>query len=122
MIIVVLLLLAGFATLYATFTPPSARVVITSKEGTIDYNGIEVKNYAFDPQTLSIKTGTTSTWVNENPGTIHTVTSETSLFSSGNIQPEGRFSFTFGEPGIYEYYCAIHPWMNGTVVVSDQSS
>ncbi len=122
MIIVLLLLLAGFAALYATFTPPAAGVVITSEEGTIDYNGIKVKKYAFDPQTLSTKTGTTVTWVNENPGTIHTVTSKTSLFSSGNIQSKESFSFTFGKPGTYAYFCAIHPWMNGTVVVSDPSS
>lgn len=117
--VILLLLLIGFAALYATFAPSNARVVITSEEGTIDYNGIRVKKYAFEPQTLSTKTGTMVTWVNEDPGTVHTITSETSLFSSGNIHSTESFSFTFSKPGSYKYFCAIHPWMNGSVMVSD---
>jgi plastocyanin len=31
------------------------------------------------------------------------------------------FTVTFEEPGIYPYFCAIHPWMNGQVVVQGET-
>jgi len=33
------------------------------------------------------------------------------------VSRDGSFSFTFEEPGTYEYYCSIHPYMTGTVIV-----
>jgi plastocyanin len=30
----------------------------------------------------------------------------------------GTFSYTFTEAGQYEYFCSIHPWMTGTIIVN----
>ncbi len=72
---------------------------------------------AYSPVTLTVSAGQTVTWLNADT-TIHTVTSETGLFDSGNLRPGERFSFTFTMPGTYAYFCTPHPWMTGTVVVT----
>jgi plastocyanin len=72
----------------------------------------------YSPSPFTVKVGTTVTWVNKD-GTTHTVTSQGSnLFDSGNVPPGGTFKFTFTQAGTYQYYCTIHPFMKGTVVVT----
>jgi plastocyanin len=72
----------------------------------------------FSPSNFTVKVGTTVTWVNHD-GTTHTVTSKgSSLFDSGNLLTGGSFSYKFTQTGTYRYYCTIHPWMTGTIVVT----
>jgi len=56
------------------------------------------------------------TWVNhdEEP---HTVTSGAGAFSSAGLVHDETFVQTFTKPGTYQYSCAIHPYMKGTLVV-----
>ena len=55
----------------------------------------------------------------------HTVTSGTpedgpdGVFDSGLLPNYNYFSHTFYEAGIYDYYCTIHPWMQGMIVVGE---
>lgn len=61
-------------------------------------------------------------WKNADT-TIHDVSSGTEslpldLFYSGIMQPGKSFSYVFTEPGIYPYFCSLHPWMEGTVNVA----
>jgi plastocyanin len=58
----------------------------------------------------------TITWTN-NDNMVHTVTSRTGLFDSGLIEAGMTWTYTFDTPGIYNYYCTLHPWTNGTVTV-----
>ena len=60
-------------------------------------------------------------WINEDSA-FHSVTSgqqenPDGLFDSGHIDPDEKFSYTFTEPGVYSYYCTLHPWMNGMIKV-----
>ena len=71
---------------------------------------------AYLPGTVTIAAGTTLTWLNSDTQ-VHTVTSDTGLFDSGDLQPGQRFSYTFTEAGTYGYFCTPHPWMTGTVIV-----
>lgn len=71
---------------------------------------------AFGTNPLTIASGTTLTWVNEDSVT-HTSTANGNQWSSGNIAPGGSFSFTFSQTGTFPYRCTIHPNMVGTVVV-----
>ena len=53
---------------------------------------------------------------------FHSVTSGSyenpdGLFDSGHIDPYEIFSYTFDEPGMYPYYCTLHPWMAGQIKV-----
>ncbi len=72
----------------------------------------------FSPANFTAKVGQTVTWSNGD-GSTHTVTTQGStLFDSGNIPSGGTFTYTFTQLGTYKYYCTIHPWMVGTVVVT----
>jgi plastocyanin len=72
----------------------------------------------YSPQTLTMKVGVTVTWTNHD-GTAHSITSKgSSLFDSGGIPTGGSFKYTFTHPGTYNYYCTIHPWMTGIIVVA----
>jgi plastocyanin len=74
------------------------------------------------PTTISVDSGKTITWINEDRG-LHTVTTgyydtPDGMMESGQIEPEGEFSFTFDNSGEFHYYCRLHPWMEGTVIVN----
>jgi plastocyanin len=79
-------------------------------------NTVSIKNMAFSPGQLSVTTGTTVTWVN-NDGITHTVTADDGSFNSGNITPGNSFTRTFSGIGTISYHCSIHPMMTGSVVV-----
>ena len=73
------------------------------------------------PSYYVAKTGETVYWKNQDSA-FHSVTSgqqenPDGLFDSGHIDPDEKFSYTFTEPGVYSYYCTLHPWMNGMIKV-----
>ena len=70
----------------------------------------------YNPSPLTVARGTTVTWTN-NDFTTHTVTEVSNKFDSGILAPSQTFKHTFDEPGIVKYYCTIHPFMSGQVIV-----
>jgi plastocyanin len=83
---------------------------------------VVMRNIAYMPQEITVPPGTTVVWTNED-AFQHTVTSGTRGDPSGlfdqSLAAGASFSFTFDEPGTYNYYCRIHGNMNGTVVVQE---
>ncbi|HYL32670.1 MAG TPA: cupredoxin family copper-binding protein [Stellaceae bacterium] len=81
-------------------------------------NQVLINNFAFGPATLTVKAGTTVTWINKD-GDAHTVTAAGAkpLFGSQPLDTGDTFSFTFEKPGTYAYFCKIHPTMKGSVIV-----
>ena len=77
---------------------------------------INIDNFTFTPARLTLRAGTTVTWRNEDD-IPHTVTSAARLFKSSTLDTDDTYSFTFTEPGSYEYFCSLHPRMTGTIVV-----
>ena len=89
---------------------------------TVNIVGLEAP--FFTPNELKVKTGTTVTFANID-GNTHTVTSVKSgttnpdgIFDSGMLTSQKTFSFKFTKSGTYEYICAVHPHMKGTIRVS----
>lgn len=81
-------------------------------------NVITVDDYAFSSPTLTVTVGTTVTWTSHDV-VMHTVTAKDFAFGSGALRPQASFRHVFKEAGIYDYLCAIHPTMKGTVVVQE---
>ena len=77
---------------------------------------VRIDNFAFAPQRMTVKVGTTVTWINDDD-IPHTVASNTKLFRSSALDTKDKFSFTFTTPGAYEYFCSLHPHMTGAIVV-----
>jgi amicyanin len=80
-----------------------------------DATAVKIGNFTFGPQELKVKAGNTVTWTNEDD-IPHTVVSPNN-FRSKVLDTDGTYSFTFTTPGIYKYFCSLHPHMTGTIVV-----
>ena len=78
---------------------------------------VKIDNFSFGPATITIPVGATVTWTNSDD-VPHVVTSDDNqLFKSKPLDTDDHFSFTFTKPGTYNYYCAIHPKMQATIIV-----
>ncbi len=77
----------------------------------------------FIPSTVTIDVGGEVIWEN-NDNAAHTSSSGTptegpdGVFDSSLIMAGSSFSHTFDEAGTFDYFCMVHPWMEGTVIVS----
>ena len=89
-----------------------------------DASCVAAKN-CFSPNPLTVAAGTTVTWKNTGDAS-HSILSgkladnnDNPLFESGAtlIAPGKTFTFTFANAGTYDYFCTIHPWMTGQVIV-----
>jgi plastocyanin len=56
------------------------------------------------------------TWTNADDSP-HTVREKDGKFKSAALDTDDKFSQTFAAPGEYEYFCSIHPYMTGKIVV-----
>jgi len=90
--------------------------------------GCEDTNSCFDPNPVTIAMGGTVTWENVD-NAAHTVTSGSpsdgpdGVFDSSLIMAGGAsFSHTFDDAGTYDYFCMVHPWMAGSVIVEDEAA
>lgn len=78
---------------------------------------ITVKNFEYAPKTMSVKVGEVVEVLNADKAP-HTFTSVKGLFNSGTIQSGESWTFTVNvAKGKHAFYCAIHPSMQGTLVV-----
>ena len=85
----------------------------------------ETPEGCFLPGEVTIAAGGHVEWANTD-NTMHFATSgdgatmtPDGVFDSGMMNPGDTFSFTFEEPGTYPYYCMVHAWMVGTVIVGE---
>ena len=110
--------------------PPSTSMPIAPQTITVEIPegsgapGCDTTNSCYLPNSLSIRVSDTVSWNNIDTA-AHTVTSGTieggpdgvfdsSLFMSGNT-----FEFTFENAGTYPYFCMVHPWMTGEIIVTE---
>jgi len=80
----------------------------------------------FIPSTVVITVGGTVTWENTDTA-AHTSSSGTpadgpsGVFDSSLIMAGGSYSHTFDTAGTFDYFCMVHPWMEGTVIVEAEA-
>lgn len=98
-------------------SPPSTDTPEAPMQSRVE---VAMQGFQFQPAEVTIEAGGMVVWTNQD-NVPHTVISgardnPTGLFDE-TVDPGGEFSFTFEEPGTYEYHCSLHPGMDGTVVV-----
>ena len=86
---------------------------------------VNVNNFSFSPNNLTINVGETVQWVNQSGthnvnGSVQSYPANPVGFSSGSpIPAPWTFSHTFNTPGTYQYHCDLHfaMGMTGTITV-----
>jgi plastocyanin len=91
---------------------PASPAIAASPSGTL----VHIENFTFAQQAITVKPGTTVTWVNDDD-IPHTVVATNGSFKSKVLDTGERFSFTFAKAGQFGYFCSLHPHMTGKVVV-----
>lgn len=83
--------------------------------GDNDGRTVVIEDLAFAPETLTVETGDTVTWVWRDGSIKHDVSGDD--FAS-EVMSEGTFRNRFDDPGTYDYVCTLHPNMTGTIEVT----
>lgn len=79
----------------------------------------------FRPENVQVAPGTTVTWSNDGRNDHDVLPTEGDAWGVevDGFQPGDEYSYTFAEPGVYNYYCSIHgtktAGMIGAVVVAE---
>ncbi len=101
----------------ATRVPPTAVPPTTAPPRPAAAATVTISDYAYAPEAITVAPGTRIVWTNKDAD-VHTVTSVgNNLFDSGEFGTDGTFTFTFSQPGEYNYYCVPHDYMKGKVIV-----
>ena len=82
---------------------------------------VRIKDFLYDPEAVTVSVGAKLTFTNEDSAP-HTATSGPSpdaegVFETGTLKKDQSTSVEVTKAGTFAYYCAIHPFMKGTVVV-----
>jgi plastocyanin len=99
------------ATVLAAALPRAARAAAGAAQVYID-------NFAFSPAALTVDAGSRVAWTNRDD-IPHTVTGSatTRVMRSPPLDTGDTYEVTFESPGVFEYFCALHPHMRGSVTV-----
>lgn len=103
----------------ATSSSPNQKTASNSDAmATMD---VSIENYMFSPMSIKVKVGDTVTWTNKD-SVHHNVIADTASADAPNGPLIGKgetYKFTFKKAGTYTFHCAPHPYMHGTVVVTE---
>ena len=97
----------------AAATPAASPAATPAAAG----SAVRIFNLAYEPATLEVAVGTTVTWTNDD-SLPHTATSADGDFDTNTIAAGTTAEITFDTAGTFDYVCAFHPGMAGTIVVS----
>ena len=84
--------------------------------GTSSISTISIQNMTFNPDSLTVKTGTNVQWVNHD-NVQHQIVSDSGAFQSEVLSNGESWNFFFAKSGVYGYHCGIHPNETGTIIV-----
>ena len=102
-------------------------VTVTNAPGSSVPGCEETADGCFIPSMVTIDIGGEVIWEN-NDTAAHTITSGTAVegpsgvFDSSLIMAGSSFSHTFEDAGTFDYFCMVHPWMAGAVMVSSEET
>jgi plastocyanin len=78
---------------------------------------VEIHNFAFSPNTLTVPKGARIVWTNRDDEP-HTIVSAAGAFKASQaLDTDDSFATTLDKPGAYAYFCGIHPMMVGKIIV-----
>ena len=90
--------------------------IAQTNAGTDAGSQVTISGYKFSPVPLTVKVGTTVTWINRDDDP-HSVDSADGKFKSKALDNGSQFDFRFTEAGEYPFNCRFHPKMTGKIIV-----
>jgi plastocyanin len=112
------LALAGLVALsFALLNSGHTKLVAGEPNSSGNQYQVKIDNFSYAPSTLTVRTGTTVTWVNQDDVPHNVVSTEGNTLKSSLLDTDQKFSYRFDKVGSYPYYCSIHPKMIGKVFV-----
>ena len=108
----------GSSSSTSTMTMPMPQSTAAAPAAPVATDHVSIASFAFGPATITVKPGTTVTWTQQDEDQ-HTVTANDGSFTSSPLITGTTYTHTFTAPGTYAYHCSIHPFMHGTVVVTN---
>src|SRR5437667_4975607 len=81
-------------------------------------NEIGIDNFRFTPATLTVKAGTKVVWINNDDVPHLIVNVENRFRQSPVLDTDQRFAATLTKRGTYDYFCSLHPVMQGKIIVT----
>ncbi|MEO7039645.1 MAG: cupredoxin domain-containing protein [Candidatus Elarobacter sp.] len=104
-LLVAALLAAGIPTSVQASPAPAAPQAI-----------VHIRDDAFVPAMLTVRAGTSVTFVNDDDD-AHTATADDESWDSEGLNQAQRWTHAFTKAGKVTYHCTVHPMMHGTIVV-----
>lgn len=77
---------------------------------------VQMKDYKFEPSEITIMSGETVKWQNDDDAP-HNVISTEWAFNSPKMNKWDTYTFKFDKVGEYTYFCDFHQNMKGKVIV-----
>ena len=117
-------IVAGVASMNPAFADHTTASVSVPKGSSAP--GCETTNACFTPNEVTVDVGGEVTWSNDDSA-AHTVTSGSAkdgpsgVFDSSLFMAGTTFSHKFEAAGTFNYFCMVHPWMAGIVVVQGEA-
>jgi len=112
---------------------PAAFAEVTITTGAVNLNspGCEETNECYTPSEITVDVGVKVIMTNVDPAGIHTFTSGTvdgftpspdGKFDSGILNADQSFEFSADTAGEYPFYCMLHTWMQGVIIVQEAAA
>lgn len=101
-------------------TPPSPAPTPEASEATpeaITGARVIISNFAYSPESITVKAGETVTWVNQDSAP-HSATADNESFDTGTLQKGQSKAVTFAKAGTFSYHCTVHPTMKASVTAN----
>ena len=108
---------ALFTAVLFTIAPTLAGSAFAAPAAVQTVATVHIKNFAYVKPSLKIHAGDSVLFINDD-GDAHTVTSDDKAFASGGMDTGDRWTHTFSKAGTFHYFCALHPYMKGTIIVA----
>jgi plastocyanin len=97
--------------------PRQAAVGATVRTAPAATGAIAIKDFAFEPATLSVAAGSKVVWTNRDEEPHLVVSADAQFHASPALDTDDSYAAVFTKPGTYTYFCSIHPHMVGKIIV-----
>lgn len=111
--VTVTLMMAGDA----AGTPAAVAADHAAHAGAGETVEVDIIDFAYSPDPVTIKTGQSVTWTNQDSAPHTATAKDRDVLQSGTLNQGESFTQQFDTPGTYEYFCEFHPDMLGVITV-----